>query len=144
MAASSIFLLPVDCWYQGCEAVDTLDRQVGQRVRELRTRAGLTQEKLGEEAELHFSYIGQIERGEKSPSLKSVVAIAEALGVSVACLLDPDARVPEETEALAQRFLAITKNSASEDVELCLDLIHRMLDHIKTVRGGGEATPRLR
>ena len=52
----------------------------GQAVRELRIKAGLSQERLGELSGLHRTYIGDVERGLKSPSLKAVEALARALG----------------------------------------------------------------
>lgn len=51
----------------------------GQTVRELREEAELSQERLGFLAKLSRVYIGEIERGEKSPTLDAVAAIADAL-----------------------------------------------------------------
>ena len=58
-----------------------LNRAFGEALRVLRTEAGLSQEALGHESDLHRTYISMLERGEKSPSLDSIVALAEALGV---------------------------------------------------------------
>jgi transcriptional regulator with XRE-family HTH domain len=52
----------------------------GQVVREEREASSLTQERLGYLAKLSRVYIGEIERGEKSPTLDAVAAIAHALG----------------------------------------------------------------
>lgn len=54
---------------------------VGQRIRVLRIRRGLTQEELAEKADLHTTYIGQIERGEKNMTITSMDKILEALDV---------------------------------------------------------------
>jgi len=48
---------------------------------------GISQEKLAELAELHRTYIGQVERGEKNLTLLSMERIAKALGVEVRDLL---------------------------------------------------------
>jgi transcriptional regulator with XRE-family HTH domain len=64
-----------------------IPRIVGQRIRELREAKGWSQEKLGEEANLHRNYIGQVERGEKNIGVENLVRIAEALGASAANLL---------------------------------------------------------
>ena len=53
----------------------------GRRLRSLRTDRGLTQQQLGEEADLSFKYLGAIERGEENPSLKVIGKLAEALEV---------------------------------------------------------------
>jgi transcriptional regulator with XRE-family HTH domain len=42
---------------------------VGQNVRRLRTKKGLTQEQLAFEAKIDLTYVGGIERGERNPSL---------------------------------------------------------------------------
>jgi transcriptional regulator with XRE-family HTH domain len=56
-------------------------------LRKVRTEKGLSQEELADRAGLHRTYISQIERGLKSPSLRSLEQIAEALGMSVSELL---------------------------------------------------------
>ena len=55
----------------------------GQRVREERNKQGLSQESLAEKAELHRTYIGMIERGEKNITLRNIEKLAKALGVSI-------------------------------------------------------------
>ncbi len=114
--------------------MDNLDRQVGQRIRELRTKVGLSQEKLGEAADLHFSYIGQIERGEKGPSLKSVLHIARALGVPVSSLLEPDEKPSDDIESLVQRFRVLALNHPLQDVEFCFELFKRTLEYCRILR----------
>jgi len=53
----------------------------GDRVRLLRSKAGLTQEALAAECELDRSYIGSVERGERNISLQNICRIAEAIGI---------------------------------------------------------------
>ena len=56
-------------------------------LRELRHKKGWSQEELADRANLHFTYISQIERGLKSPSLRSLGQIADALEVSLSTLV---------------------------------------------------------
>ena len=58
-----------------------LERLFGQILREYRENSGLSQEKLGFESDYHRTYISQLERGQKNPSLKAIFRLAEALGV---------------------------------------------------------------
>lgn len=53
----------------------------GQVLRTLRLEAGMTQEKLGEEAQLQRNYISSLELGQKQPSLLTVFKIAEGLKI---------------------------------------------------------------
>ena len=62
-------------------------RKVGRRIRELRQKRGWSQEKLAEEAGLHRTYIGQVERGEKSIGVENLYKLALALGVRAGALL---------------------------------------------------------
>ena len=63
----------------------------GNRVRGLRLRRGLSQEKLAELADLHRNYVGGIERGERNVSLINIVKLAHALAVKPGKLLE---RIP--------------------------------------------------
>lgn len=54
----------------------------GFAVRRLREERGMSQEELGHRTGLHRNHVGQIERAELTPTLKSVEVIAEALGTS--------------------------------------------------------------
>lgn len=50
---------------------------------ELRLDRGLSQEQLAELADLHRTYVGSVERGERNVSLDAITALAEALGCEV-------------------------------------------------------------
>jgi transcriptional regulator with XRE-family HTH domain len=62
-------------------------RAFGLAVRRERERRGVSQEVLAELAGLHRTYIGSVERGERNLSLRNIVAIANALGISSSVLL---------------------------------------------------------
>lgn len=51
---------------------------------------GLSQEELAYKCELHRTYIGAIERGERNITLSSLELIASALNVDIPTLLDKD------------------------------------------------------
>src|SRR5207244_6317134 len=56
----------------------------GASVQKLRLERGITQEQLAERADLHRTYIADIERGAQNVSLRSIEKLAEALGVRAA------------------------------------------------------------
>lgn len=59
----------------------------GRRVRQLRLRTNLSQEKFAHAIGLDRSYVGSVERGERNISLENIVVIATGLGVPAAELL---------------------------------------------------------
>lgn len=56
-------------------------------MRVVRGAAGLSQEQLGELADLHRTYIGDIERGQRNVSLINMVKIADALKIKLGVLV---------------------------------------------------------
>ena len=52
-------------------------------IRDARKRAGYSQEKLAEKADLHPNYIGEVERAEKNISVDALMRITIALKISV-------------------------------------------------------------
>lgn len=60
---------------------------LGKRVVELRERAGLTQEALADASGLHWTYVGQIERGERNLTYKNLLKLARGLGLEPGELL---------------------------------------------------------
>ncbi len=60
----------------------------GKNVRALRDREGLSQEELAFRAGMKRSYLSDLERGTRNPSVRALGRIAEALGVAPARLLE--------------------------------------------------------
>lgn len=58
-------------------------KRFGERVRELRQMAGLSQEELAFEADIDRSYVSNIEKGKRNVSLVIIEKIANALNVSI-------------------------------------------------------------
>lgn len=62
--------------------------ELGMRIRYYRKEKHITQEKLAEICNLHPTYIGQLERGEKNATIESVYRIAKGLDISISELLE--------------------------------------------------------
>ena len=80
----------------------------GRRLRERRLAFGLSQEKLAEIAGVSHQYIGQLERGERIPSVEMCVTLCYALNLSLNALftdsLPEDMFQEEQGSALRQDF----------------------------------------
>ena len=61
----------------------------GENVRRVRKERGMSLEALAHEVGLAYSYMGQIERGQRNPTLDVVERIAEVLGAQPLMLLTP-------------------------------------------------------
>lgn len=77
-------------------------------MKRLRRRLGMTQADLAEAADLHVQYVSQVERGVRSPSMETIDALANALGVTPSELFStgegrrpsPPAEVAEVVDSL--------------------------------------------
>ena len=67
----------------GSDIMENISLIFGKRLKNLRTSKKLSQEKLAELSGLHSTYIGQIERGEKSPTIESIYKISIGLDISL-------------------------------------------------------------
>jgi transcriptional regulator with XRE-family HTH domain len=63
--------------------VDELRRRVADRLIQMRAQRGWSQEELGARAGLTYKFIGEVERGQKSPSLDSLGRLAKGLGIDI-------------------------------------------------------------
>lgn len=68
--------------------MNTITKELGRRIRAERTAKKMTQEELAERAGLHPTYIGQVERGEKSLTVASLEKIVEGLEISFSDLFE--------------------------------------------------------
>ncbi|AXI38806.1 MAG: XRE family transcriptional regulator [Bacillaceae bacterium] len=101
---------------------------IGERIRNFRKQKGWSQEELADIANLHATYIGQLERGEKNATLESINKIATALEVSLEELfksIQPNSKKPDYT--LSQ---IITKLQARpvEDQKFILNMLDLLLN----------------
>jgi transcriptional regulator with XRE-family HTH domain len=100
---------------------------VGQRIRDLRQRQGLTQRALADACELSANAVGLIERGETSPSVSTLHRIALALDVSIAELFSsPDpvqatVLVKRDERPRVQRDRVVMENLAQGLVDPCME-----------------------
>lgn len=124
---------------------------LGRRVRHFRKQAGLTLDQLGELVDKPAPYLSQVENGKREPRLSTVDALAGALRVSVADLLNeeaPDHRAEleikwsraQEDPLLARLGLPLVKPSRSLN-DQALEALVGMYEALKRQTAARAATP---
>lgn len=79
-----------------------LARQLGVVIRKLRLEAGMSQEGFADHCGLHRTYVGSIERGEKTVTIETANKIAQALNLSMSQLFQAmEKQAIEHKEAVA-------------------------------------------
>ena len=83
-------------------------KRLGTRIREERKRLNLTQAQLAEDIDISDTYMGAIERGERSLTLDTLVSLVNRLGVTVDFLLadsvsDSDSNIIEQFKQIMDR-----------------------------------------
>ena len=69
------------------ETTKVAETILGKEISRLRGKLGISQEELGFRADLHRTYISQLERGMKSPTLGVILKLSRILGTSAAKLV---------------------------------------------------------
>jgi transcriptional regulator with XRE-family HTH domain len=100
---------------------ENVQRSLGRRIRELRSKRGWTQEQFAGICGIHRTYLGHVERGEKNVSLSTVLRVANALGIRVTALFGRGRESPDTT---ALRKDANGQPSHGLDVNRLLQELH--------------------
>jgi transcriptional regulator with XRE-family HTH domain len=83
-------------------ATEPVDLAVGQCIRAMRKRKGLSLESIATTTGLSIGFLSQIERGLSSPTLRALTSLADALGLSIAALLRDPADAIGETPTITR------------------------------------------
>ncbi len=110
---------------------------LGNAIKEQRTALGLSQEELAFRAGLHRTYVSEVERGERNPSIASIEKLAHALEVSFTSLFDRTNQGSGSKDAL--EILLVEDNPI--DVELTKNAFKKaqITNPLKVVNDGEEA-----
>jgi len=106
---------------------------LGKRIRRERLKLNLTQEKIAEDIGLTTAYIGQIERGERSPALDKLVLIANRLSVTIDYILSDSVAASESVSN--NLMLQLFANRKEDEKMLAVNMVKMMflfLDNSKT------------
>jgi transcriptional regulator with XRE-family HTH domain len=94
-------------------------RILGERVRANRQRLGISQETLAELSDVHWTFVGQVERGARNLSLHNIIKIAAGLDVDPAVLIAaiPASAVPHEERPISEaQRIRIQRQAGSKPV----------------------------
>ena len=91
---------------------------VGQRIRNNRTKAGLSQEDLAEFAGCHYTYIGQLERGEKNATIETIERISKAFDLPLSKLFEKLGGSKDEKDIALECYDFISSKSMAEQEQI--------------------------
>lgn len=124
-------------------------KSFGATVREWRSQLGISQEKLAERANLHRTYVSDIERGERNVSLENIERLARALDISISTLFpQPESSGTEKPGADGipppcgrELVDVLLVEDNLDDVDLTLRAFKnaRLTNHIQVIRDGAKA-----
>lgn len=78
---------------------------VGARIKHFRNLAGLSQEKLAWQAGIAPAFLGQLERGMKSPTVKTLDKLTRALDISIAELFSGPVDTTDEKDSAIKQIV---------------------------------------
>lgn len=112
--------------------MDTKLQELGARVREARSRLDLNQNELAEKAQLHPTYISQIENGKANMSVDVFMRLTEALQVSADWLLQAD--VPSVNALQINEVVDLLSDCSQTEMKAILKMIKEFKIAIRSTK----------
>lgn len=115
--------------------MDNLINSIGQQIRILRKSNNLSQENLAFQAEVHPTFIGQIERGEKNITISTLKQITDALEISLEeffSFIDPikknnNAELPSDKSYPYQNIIKALQDIDVDEQKMLLEIIQKLI-----------------
>ena len=105
-------------------------KRLGKRIREERQRLNLTQAALAEAINISDTYMGAIERGERSLTLDTLVRLVVRLGVTVDYMLVDS--VSDSDLNILEQFKQITDRQPLERKQLAIKVLRTIFSHFES------------
>lgn len=102
-------------------------KELGKRIREERQRLRLTQAQLAEDINISDTYMGAIERGERSLTLDTLVRLVNRLGVSVDYMLSDS--VTDSDTNIIEQFRQITDCQPLERKQMAINVLRTIFSY---------------
>ena len=110
-------------------------RDIGVRIKECRIQFGMTQEKLAELANISIQHMSNIEHGATKLSLPTIIALANALAVSVDRLVAGSIHTAVGKECLSADFNRLIEDCTAEEAYFLYELVKSAKAVLRTNRG---------
>lgn len=116
---------------------DIFLKDLGKSIRNLRKQSGMSQEMLGELANICPKHLGEIERGDSNPSVAIICKIANALNRAPSDIMNINSNTLSEKEYYLKKFCALLRD---KDVSM-LHNVFQAMELLMEERGekGGES-----
>ena len=99
----------------------------GRKIRAIREAVNISREQAAEKSRITANYLGEVERGEKWPSLENICSIASALKVSPSTFFDFEAQ-EIDPNILVQKLHRIVENRGTEQQQQALRVLKGLLE----------------
>ena len=104
-------------------------KKLGKRIREERRRLNLTQAQLAEAVDISDTYMGAIERGERSLTLDTLVRLVNRLGVTVDFLLSDS--VTDADSNIIEQFKQIIDHQPIERRQMAINVLRTIFSYFE-------------
>lgn len=104
-------------------------KRLGKRIREERLRLNLTQAQLAEAIDISNTYMGAIERGERSLTLDTLVRLVNRLGVTVDYLLSDS--VSDSDSNIIEQFRQIIDCQPLERKQMAINVLRTIFSYFE-------------
>jgi len=98
---------------------------IGKKIKRLRNKLGLTQDRLAEQVNINPKYLSNIERGLENPTLDTLLRLAVSLKVELWEMLLPDKEL--SSDALKKKIKSLLDEASGERLQMVVRLLQAAL-----------------
>lgn len=104
-------------------------KKLGKRIREERLKLKLTQAQLAEAIDISDTYMGAIERGERSLTLDTLVRLVNRLGVTVDYMLSDS--ISDNDSNIIEQFKQVIDGQPLERKQMAINVLRTMFSYFE-------------
>lgn len=111
--------------------LDKIESIIGKRIRNQRRRLGYSQDALAKKIDLFPTYIGQIERGERKASLRTILKIANALEMPLEVLFENIIQNENHIDTISSQCYELVDSLELKEQKSILKLLQEIIEYRK-------------